>query len=157
MMINRFGNHSQLNKNCLNFYNLRCRFCTVSLPLRISSKNTPSQQPFILDEIQFIYSKWNQNETMPKNITVKNIPDSLIKKIEASSNKNRRSINSEIIFQLEQKLTPSRRAIPTLKQIDSLRAKTKPHYLTETELRNLKNEGRAEWLLWIPTSLPIYT
>ena len=81
---------------------------------------------------------------MPKNITVKNIPDSLIKKIEASSNKNRRSINSEIIFQLEQKLTPSRRAIPTLKQIDSLRAKTEAHYLTETELEDLKNEGRAE-------------
>ena len=80
---------------------------------------------------------------MPKSITVKNIPDSLIKKIEASSHKNRRSINSEIIFQLEQKLNPPRRKIPTLKQIDSLRAKTNTHYLTESELENFKNEGRA--------------
>lgn len=80
---------------------------------------------------------------MPKSITVKNIPDSLIRKIEASSQKNRRSINSEIIFQLEQKLNPPRRKIPTLKQIDSLRAKTKANYLTESELDNLKNEGRV--------------
>lgn len=80
---------------------------------------------------------------MPKSITVKNIPDSLIKKIEASSNKNRRSINSEIIFQLEQKLNPPRRTIPTLKQIDLLRAKTKSHHLTESELENFKTEGRA--------------
>ena len=84
-----------------------------------------------------------QNATMPKNITVKNIPDSLVRKIEASSNKNRRSINSEIIFQLEQKLNPPRQKIPTLKQIDSLRAKTKAHYLTESELEDFKNEGRA--------------
>lgn len=80
---------------------------------------------------------------MPKSITVKNIPDSLIKKIEANSRKNRRSINSEIIFQLEQKLNTPRRKIPTLKQIDSLRTKTKTHYLTESELENFKNEGRA--------------
>ena len=80
---------------------------------------------------------------MPKSITVKNIPDLLIKKIEASSQKNRRSINSEIIFQLEQKLNTPRRKIPTLKQIDSLRAKTKASYLTESELDNFKNDGRA--------------
>jgi len=80
---------------------------------------------------------------MPKSIIVKNIPDSLIKKIEASSQKNHRSINSEIIFQLEQKLTPPRRKIPTLKQIDSLKAKIKTHRLTESELENFKNEGRA--------------
>ena len=80
---------------------------------------------------------------MPKNITVKNIPDSLVKKIEASSNKNRRSINSEIIFQLEQKLNPPRQKIPTLEQIDSLRARTKAHHLTESELEDFKQEGRV--------------
>lgn len=80
---------------------------------------------------------------MPKSITVKNIPDSLIKKIEASSTSNRRSMNSEIIFQLEQKLNPPRRKIPTLSSIDSLRAKTKAHFLAESELENFKNQGRA--------------
>lgn len=80
---------------------------------------------------------------MPKNITVKNIPDSLVKKIAASSSRDRQSINSEIIFQLEQKLNPNRQKIPTLKQIDFLRAETKAHYLTESELESFKKEGRA--------------
>lgn len=80
---------------------------------------------------------------MPKSITVKNIPDSLIAKIEASSTLNRRSMNSEIIFQLEQKLNSPRQKIPTLKKINSLRAKTKAHYLTESDLEDFKNAGRA--------------
>ena len=80
---------------------------------------------------------------MSKDITVKNIPDRLVEKIKVSSSKNRRSINSEIIFQLEQKLNPPRQTIPTLEEIDLLRAKTKSHYLTESELENFKNQGRV--------------
>jgi plasmid stability protein len=76
------------------------------------------------------------------NITIKNIPEELMAKIKASSTANRRSMNAEIIFRLEQGLTFSQRKTLNLQKIRSLRATTKKHYLTETELIEMKKEGR---------------
>jgi antitoxin FitA len=76
------------------------------------------------------------------NITIKNIPEELFEKIKESSTANRRSMNAEIIFRLEQGLTFSQRKPLSLEKIRSIRATTQKHYLTETELIEIKKEGR---------------
>lgn len=78
---------------------------------------------------------------MPTNITIKNIPDLLYERIRSSSAANRRSINAEIIFQLEEKLMSSR-STPSLAEIRSLRSLTQRHHLTEVEINQIKSEGR---------------
>ena len=85
--------------------------------------------------------KCNQNATKMPNITIKNIPEELFEKIKESSTANRRSMNAEIIFRLEQGLTSQRKTL-SLETIRSIRATTKKHYLTETELIEIEKEGR---------------
>jgi antitoxin FitA len=77
------------------------------------------------------------------NITIKNIPENLLQKIKESSANNRRSMNAEIIFRLEQGLVENKRKKLSLDKIRSLRATTQQHFLTEVELTKIKDEGRA--------------
>lgn len=77
------------------------------------------------------------------SITIKNIPEDLLEKIKESSANNRRSMNAEIIFRLEQGLVKKEQRKLSLDKIRSLRTATKRHFLTEAELNNLKNEDRA--------------
>lgn len=76
------------------------------------------------------------------NITIKNIPESLYNKIKESSVINRRSINAEIIFQLEHGLESPKRQRLSLDKIRSLRANTQKHYLTQSELSDVLIRGR---------------
>lgn len=80
---------------------------------------------------------------MPTNITIKNIPDSLYEKIKESSAINRRSINAEIIFQLEEKLIGSQSKVPSLETIRSLRSLTQRHHLTQADIERAKTERKA--------------
>lgn len=46
--------------------------------------------------------------TMPTTLTLKNIPDELYKRLKASAEAHRRSLNSEVIVCLESVLLPER-------------------------------------------------
>jgi len=76
--------------------------------------------------------------------TVKNIPTELYNRLKQSAELNRRSINSEIIVCIE-KAVSSRRMDPEdlLARARVLREKTKGYRVTEDEISQAKNEGRA--------------
>ena len=79
------------------------------------------------------------------NITIRNIPQAVYEKIKASAIANKRSINSEILYGLEQNYSQAERnKAATLENIRQLRAKTTNRiYLTETEITAAKREGRV--------------
>jgi len=77
------------------------------------------------------------------SITIKNIPDRLYQKIKASSQQNRRSINAEVIFCLEERLLGDNSASISLDQIRHTRALTQRHFLTEDEISKAKRQGLA--------------
>ena len=75
-------------------------------------------------------------------ITLKNIPDDLYQKIKHKAQQHRRSINNEIIFCLEQTLKAQPVAADVLlAKARAVREKTGA-YLTEDELKKLKESGR---------------
>ena len=76
--------------------------------------------------------------------TVKNIPTELYNRLKQSAELNRRSINSEIIVCIE-KAVSSRRmdTEDLLARARVLREKTKGYRVTEDEISQAKNEGRA--------------
>ena len=78
------------------------------------------------------------------NITVRDIPEEIYQKIKQAAIANRRSINSEILYGLEQnysKLQQDKKI--TLENVRRLRAKIKGKiYLTEAEISKAKSEGR---------------
>ncbi|MDJ0752357.1 MAG: Arc family DNA-binding protein [Ardenticatenaceae bacterium] len=75
-------------------------------------------------------------------LTIKNMPDELYEKLRASAAANRRSINNEVIFMLEQLLAGHINNFDTaLTEIRQLREKLNI-YVTEEELNRAKNEGR---------------
>jgi len=77
------------------------------------------------------------------NITVKSIPRELYDKLKKSAEEHRRSINSEIIYCLEQYLR-IRRVDPDefLTRADALRNQTGLPPITERILREAKSTGR---------------
>ena len=79
------------------------------------------------------------------SITVRDIPEEIYQKIKQRAIANKRSINSEILYGLEQNYSnclQDKRV--TLENVRRLRAKTKGKiYLTEEEITKAKNEGRA--------------
>lgn len=79
------------------------------------------------------------------SITVRDIPEEIYQKIKQEAVANKRSINSEILYGLEQnydKIQPNKQAI--LEKVRRLRAKTKGRiYLTEADITKAKSEGRA--------------
>jgi antitoxin FitA len=78
------------------------------------------------------------------SITIKNIPNPLYQKIKKSSQQNRRSINAEIIYCLEEKLLLTTSNNISLEQIRSTRSIGKRHLLTQEDIENAKNEGRFD-------------
>ena len=79
------------------------------------------------------------------NITVRDIPEGIYQKIKQEAIANKRSINSEILYGLEQNYGNSQQdKRVTLENVRRLRAKIKGKiYLTEAEIAKAKNEGRA--------------
>jgi len=75
-------------------------------------------------------------------ITIKNIPDEIYEKIKQSARLHRRSINNEIIHYLEQILEPKPLDKETLLQRARAVREKAGIYLTEKELKKLKNQGR---------------
>ncbi len=75
------------------------------------------------------------------NYTLKNIPEEIYEKIKVRAERNRRSINSEIIAILGEVTTPRRvSAEEFLARADEIRARTKGS-VTDDFLRKAKREG----------------
>ena len=77
------------------------------------------------------------------SITIKNIPDRLYQKIKENSQQNRRSINAEVIFCLEERLLGDNSSSISLDQIRRTRSLTQRHFLTEDEISKVKRQGLA--------------
>lgn len=76
-------------------------------------------------------------------ITVKNIPDDLYHRLKTLAETNRRSLNSEIIFCIEQAVA-SRKIDPEAMLVNVRRVRQlTSHYLISDEILNqAKNQGR---------------
>lgn len=80
---------------------------------------------------------------MPTNITIRDIPDEVYKKLKEQAELNHRSINSEVIHHLE-KMVRSHRLDPDqiISQAKRLRRQAKGS-LTMEEIQNAIDTGRA--------------
>lgn len=76
-------------------------------------------------------------------LTIKNIPDELYKSIGELAKRNRRSLNSQAIVQLEQSVKQPRIDVEeTIGKARELRARYPNLRLTEEDLERGKNKGR---------------
>ncbi len=76
-------------------------------------------------------------------LTIKNLPDEIYAALAKNAKRHRRSINNEVIVQLE--YLNDRKAFDTeaqLARIRKLRDSIKGVYVTETDIQFAKNEGR---------------
>ena len=76
-------------------------------------------------------------------LTLKNIPDSLYMQLKDAAQAHRRSLNSEILYCVEQTL--GTRKIDIVEHLEiarNLREKTIRHPLTDKLINDAKNEGR---------------
>ena len=75
-------------------------------------------------------------------VTIKNIPDELYEQLKIIAKANRRSINQEVIFIIEQAMLSNQADFETtLDEIRTLR-KSLNLYVTDEEINQAKNEGR---------------
>lgn len=81
--------------------------------------------------------------TMPTTLTLKNIPDELYKRLKASAEAHRRSLNSEAIVCLESVLLPERIS-PTerLARAKALRNSLPKDKFQPRDMDSFKREGR---------------
>ncbi len=78
------------------------------------------------------------------SLTIKNIPDALHKKLKERADRNRRSLNSEVIHRLERSLGAT--AVDPesfLVRARAVREGADLPYLTQAALRAARDEGRA--------------
>lgn len=76
-------------------------------------------------------------------LTIKNLPPELYERLKKSAERNRRSLNREIIVCLEKALLERpREPEEILKKVAVLRDQLRVQPLTEDFLRRAKNEGR---------------
>ncbi|NOY84673.1 MAG: Arc family DNA-binding protein [Nitrospirae bacterium] len=76
-------------------------------------------------------------------LTLKNIPDFLYLQLKEAAQAHRRSMNSEILYCVEQTLGTHKIDIPEyLEFARDLREKTIHHPLTDKLINDAKNEGR---------------
>jgi plasmid stability protein len=76
-------------------------------------------------------------------LTIKNLPPELYERLKQSAERNRRSLNREIIVCLEKALLERPRDTEEiLKRVTALRKQLRVRPLTEEILRQAKNEGR---------------
>jgi antitoxin FitA len=85
---------------------------------------------------------WNQNGTVMANITVKNIPEKTYQLLKEKARRNKRSLNSEIIYSMQ--LHTNRPDFNAAKILELARkAQTMGKAaLTDQELDTAKREGR---------------
>lgn len=78
-------------------------------------------------------------------LTIKNLPDKLYARLKARAAEHRRSLNSEAILAVEQSLAEARLPDPAkiLADLRRGRARLKGLYLTDTDLRDARERGRA--------------
>jgi len=77
------------------------------------------------------------------NVTVKNVPEDLYRRIKQSAAEHRRSINKEIIHHLDRSLKPKQMDPKAfLARVDSLRNRLKLPPLTDAMLKKAKETGR---------------
>jgi plasmid stability protein len=88
--------------------------------------------------------KWNRFGGKMATITIKNVPDELYELLRERAEINRRSINGELIYLIENTVRPVQRTtIEILAEAQQLRELTRGFYLTEEELNRAKSEGRS--------------
>lgn len=76
-------------------------------------------------------------------LTIKNIPDNLYTRLKESAQAHHRSMNSEILYCVEQTLGSHKMDVSEHIAIArALRAKTTDHPLTDSDIFASKNEGR---------------
>ncbi len=76
-------------------------------------------------------------------ITIKNLPTMIYERLKIQAQNNRRSINNEIIFMLEQALTiPPIDVNATLERTRKLRELTADYVISADEIEKMINEGR---------------
>lgn len=76
-------------------------------------------------------------------LTIKNMPDNIYEQLKESARLHHRSMNSEILYCIEQTIGTRKIDIAeTLNMARKLRAKTAKHILTDEELNNAKKVGR---------------
>ncbi|MBL6986560.1 MAG: Arc family DNA-binding protein [Methylobacter sp.] len=77
-------------------------------------------------------------------LTIKNIPDDLYRTLKQTAEIHRRSINSEVIFCLENALMPKKKLTPTeqLARVESLRSAIAANVITIDEISNAIDDGR---------------
>lgn len=76
-------------------------------------------------------------------ITIKNIPDDVYESLKLLAEANRRSINSEVIVLIEEKVT-SRKIVPeeVIARARQLREKTSQYLISDEDLKQAKETGR---------------
>jgi plasmid stability protein len=76
-------------------------------------------------------------------LTIKNMPDELYATLTRKAKKNRRSINSEAIFRLEQTLKVSRPDVEeSIRKLRKLREKSPKLWASKEDIDRAKSEGR---------------
>jgi plasmid stability protein len=76
-------------------------------------------------------------------ITVKNIPDELFQRLKKMAEANRRSLNNEIIYCLEQAVSRDKEGPESfLEKARRLRELTRNYMITDKELNMAMNNGR---------------
>lgn len=76
-------------------------------------------------------------------ITIKNLPSTVYERLKTQAQNNRRSINSEIIFVLEQVFSiPPIDVDATLERTRKLRELTADYVVSADEIEKMINEGR---------------
>jgi len=76
-------------------------------------------------------------------LTIKNIPDDLYEELKYTAKQHHRSINSEVIMCLKQKLFPNKILTQdTLSNIQALRSQIKANTITPKDIEQAITEGR---------------
>ena len=78
------------------------------------------------------------------SVTIKNIPESLFGRLKAAAERNRRSLNAEVILRLEQSLGEAPvDAARLVAEARAVRERGTLPYLTDAALREAREEGRT--------------
>ena len=78
------------------------------------------------------------------SLTIKNIPDDLYSELKLVAEQHYISINSEVIVCLKRALLPQKTSPEDrLSSIQALRAQITPNIITEEDINQAVNEGRA--------------
>ncbi|MDH3973024.1 MAG: Arc family DNA-binding protein [Deltaproteobacteria bacterium] len=76
-------------------------------------------------------------------LTIKNIPHDLYEQLKETARLHHRSLNSEILYCIEQTIGTNKIDIPgVIKNARKFREKTSPYLLTDDELNKAKDKGR---------------